>query len=250
VSVPVLLEALEEQLENYHQRHKKTFDYVRSKSKLRTDYTQVNKEMDNMHISYIVPHNDEEKLREYTQFILRECRIRSIPMNGRLDDWRTALQECVALEKALTHLEMVKKWHESGLVTVPLVDIIEILIPCILHCENRVGEKIITILLWRQLDQYIGPKMDFIDSMDRMFQSKVLGSMTSPSHWRLKHSKDSEGQIRIEPLQVRNQTVRKMIESIDIIVEDEIPRCDHAFGAKLISAVGSYREAMKLLTAH
>jgi len=41
-----------------------------------------------------------------------------------------------------------------------------------------------------------------------------------------------------------------MIESIDIIVEDAIPWCDHAFGAKLISAVGSYREAMKLLTAH
>jgi len=41
-----------------------------------------------------------------------------------------------------------------------------------------------------------------------------------------------------------------MIESIDIIVEDAIPRWDHAFGAKLISAVGSYREAMKLLTAH
>jgi len=54
VSVPALLEALEEQLGNYHQRHKKTFDYVRSKSKLRTDYyTQVNKEMDNMHISYV-----------------------------------------------------------------------------------------------------------------------------------------------------------------------------------------------------
>jgi len=41
-----------------------------------------------------------------------------------------------------------------------------------------------------------------------------------------------------------------MIESIDIIVDDAIPRCYHTFGAKLISAVGSYREAMKLLTAH
>jgi hypothetical protein len=90
-------------------------------------------------------------------------------MNGRLDDWRTALQECVALEKALTHLEMVKKWHESGLVIIPLVDVIEILIPCILHSEYHVGEKIITILLWRQQDQYIGSKMDFLDNMDRFF---------------------------------------------------------------------------------
>jgi hypothetical protein len=171
-------------------------------------------------------------------------------VNGRLHDWRTALKECVALEKAIYYLELVRKWHESGRVTVPLVDVIEIWIPCILYCENHVGEKNITILLRRQLDKYNGPKMNFIDAMDNTFQTKVLGSMTSPPHWRLKHSKNAEGQIQIDPLQVRNQTARKMVQKIDVIAEDAVSDGDHAFKAKVVSAVGSYREAMKLLMMH
>ncbi len=70
---------------------------------------QLNKETDIMHISYVIPQDDEEKLREYTQFISNECRLRSIPMNGRLEDWRSALRECVQLENAIRALEKVKQ---------------------------------------------------------------------------------------------------------------------------------------------
>ena len=250
VSVPALLHALEQELGTYYEQHKKTFQAVISRSKLRTDYTQVNKETDIMHIDYVIQPDDEEKLREYTQFISKECRLRCIPMNGRLDEWRSALKACVAMERAIFYLEQVKKWYESGRLTVPLVEIIEILIPCILHCENRVGEKIITIILRRQLDKFSGQKMDFIDAMDETFQTKVLGSVTSPSHWRLKHSKDSDGQLKLESLQVRNQTVRKMLDSIDIIVEDAAGESDDEFKTKMIFAVASFKEAMKILTTH
>jgi polyhydroxyalkanoate synthesis regulator protein len=160
------------------------------------------------------------------------------------------LKACVAMERAIFYLEQVKKWYESGRLTIPIVEIIEILIPCILHCENRVGEKIITIILRRQLDKFSGQKMDFIDAMDETFQTKVLGSVTSPSHWRLKHSKDSDGQLKLESLQVRNQTVRKMLDSIDIIVEDAVGDSDDEFKTKMIFAVASYKEAMKILTTH
>jgi polyhydroxyalkanoate synthesis regulator protein len=160
------------------------------------------------------------------------------------------LKACVAMERAIFYLEQVKKWYESGRLTIPIVEIIEILIPCILHCENRVGEKIITIILRRQLDKFSGQKMDFIDAMDETFQTKVLGSVTSPSHWRLKHSKDSDGQLKLESLQVRNQTVRKMLDSIDIIVEDAAGESDDEFKTKMIFAVASFKEAMKILTTH
>jgi hypothetical protein len=171
-------------------------------------------------------------------------------MNSRLEDWRSALRECVQLENAIRALEKVKQLYASGRETVSLVEVVELLIPCILHCENRVGEKLITIFLQRQLDAFNGPKMEFIDRMDATFQTMVLGSVTSPAYWRLKHSKDSDGQVRLESLQVRNQTARKIIASSDIIVEDAVPESDSGFKAKVISAVTSYREAMKLLTLH
>jgi len=92
--------------------------------------------------------------------------------------------------------------------------------------------------------------MDLINAMDETFQTKILGTVTSPSHWRLKHSKASEGQLRLEPVQLRNNTVRKMLWSIDIIVEDAVGGSDHEFQTRMISAIESYKSAMKLLTTH
>jgi hypothetical protein len=66
----------------------------------------------------------------------------------------------------------------------------------------------------------------------------------------LKHSKDKDGNIQIEPFQVRNQVVRKMISKIDVIVEAAVPESDHDFRAKVISAVLAYKEAISLLTMH
>jgi hypothetical protein len=116
------------------------------------------------------------------QFISNECMLRSIPLNGRLEDWRKSLLGCVKLERSIALLENVKKWHESGLESVPLVEVVELLIPCILHCENRVGEKIITILLRRQMDHYRGPKDEFLKDLQNTLQREVLGTQQSPSH--------------------------------------------------------------------
>jgi hypothetical protein len=169
VSVPILLQCLEEELGSYYETHRKSFQTVRQKLKLHTDHLQVSKDSDIMHIEYIIPHDDEDKLREYTQFIYRECSLHSIPLHGHLEDWRMSLYQAVTLERSVDYLVKVKEWYDSGLETVPLVDVIELLIPCILHCENRVGEKILTIILRRQLDHFRGPKASFVERMDFSF---------------------------------------------------------------------------------
>ncbi len=51
------------------------------------------------------------------------------------------------MERCIGMLERVQIWKDEGRETVPLVEVIELLIPCILHLENRVGEKMITIIL-------------------------------------------------------------------------------------------------------
>jgi hypothetical protein len=250
VAVPVLLQCLEDELGKYYEEHGKEFSVVRQKTKLRTDHMQLTKKSDIMHIEYIIPHDDVEKRREYTQFISRECRIRSIPLHGTVEDWRLSLYQAVVMERYISYLEKVRKWNDDGRLTVPLVEVIELLIPCILHCENRVGEKILSIIMRRQLDHFRGPKIDFIQSMEKTYQTEVLGTEISPAHWKLKYSKDKDGQIQLEPLQVRNQTARKMIKKIDKIVEAAVPIADNEFGHKVIAAVTSYTEAMCLLTKH
>ncbi len=70
------------------------------------------------------------------------------------------------MEQSFESLEKVKEWHEQGRETAPLVEVVELLIPCILHCENRVAEKNLAILLRRQLNQFRGPKVEFVEATE------------------------------------------------------------------------------------
>ena len=171
---------------SYHALHRTTYDEVQKKTKLQTDPTVSGKENDITHIEFVIPLNDEGKLREYTQFIAQECRIRKIPLIGRLDDWRSALLACTNMERYLMQLQKVREWYENGRTEVPLVEVVELLIPCILHLENRVGEKIINMILRSRFDLYEGPKMQFIQQLTETFQTKVLGSEEMPAQWKLK----------------------------------------------------------------
>jgi hypothetical protein len=246
--VPELLQCFEGELGAYHEKHGREFAVIKEKSKLRVDHMQVNKQSDIMHIEYIVPQGNVEEKREYAQFISNECWIRSIPLHDTLEDWRLSLYQSISLEEYITFLESIRQWDEEGRKTVVLVKVIELLIPCILHCKNRVGEKKLTILLWRQLDHFPGPKIDFIQRMDATFKTQILGTEISSAHWNIKHSKDNNGQIIIKPLQVRNQIAWKMISNIEKNVDAAVPIVDNEFGDKFILGVESYREVMSLLT--
>jgi hypothetical protein len=249
-SVPFLLQSLQDELGSYHEGHWKTFDEIRKKSKLRTNFLQVDKATNIMHIEYAIPQNDEDKVREYMQFISREFRIRSIPCCGRLEDWRMALFQSVQMERSIESLKKVKKWHEQGRETAPLVEVIELLIPCILHLESRVAKKVLNILFRQKLNEFHRPKIKFLKSLETVLQTAVSGTIPSPSHWRLKHSKDANGQIILDPIQVRNLIGLKMMKKVYIIVEVATADGDDYFRLKFLVAVQAYKEGISLLTMH
>ena len=251
VNVANLLHDLELQLGAYYERHGKHFHDISKRSKLLTDHMHANRETDKMHIDYVVPPGDNDKKREYANFIARECILRGIriDVSDNFEDWRAALRLSVAMEKYVAFLENLKKWHEDGRETVPLVEILELLIPCILHLENRVGEKIISCIVKKGLDLYdSGPKEEFLSNLSRTFQTKVFGTEASPSQWKLRYSSEG-GSISLDPIQLRNNNVRSCLHSIDAIVEASILN-DASLASKIIQATSKYNEAMVLLTKH
>jgi hypothetical protein len=50
------------------------------------------------------------------------------------------------------------------------MEIIELLIPCILHLENRVGEKIITMILLKGMEQFKGQSIHYKKKMQGIIQ--------------------------------------------------------------------------------
>jgi len=130
------------------------------------------------------------------------------------------------------------------------MDIIELLIPCILHLENRVGGKIITMILQKGLERFQGPASNYIQDLEDVIQRKVLGSDTSPSHWKLRWSRSADGAHQIEPIQAHNTTVRCMMNSISLLIESAFSNGDNEDKTKLILACSKYSQAIELLTAH
>ena len=248
-----LLDDLENQLGRYYDRHDKQYHDIIKRSKLLTDHMQADKENDRNHIDYVVPPLDDERQKEYANFIARECLIRGIRIDSsdNYNDWRSALCMSVAMEKYIKYLENVRQWNEDGRDTVPLIEILELLIPCILHLENRVGEKMVTTIIRKGLDLYdSGPKEEFILTLQHTFQTKIFGSDLSPSHWKMRYKKETgTGNIKLEAIQVRNNAARACINSIDQIIELAL-HGNVMMSTTLIEACSKHQQAMKLLTSH
>ncbi len=88
VSVQKMLEELEAQLGQYHDKHGKAFHEILAATKLQVDHMQVDRESDLNHIDYIIPVNDREKQRIYTQFIARECHLHGLQLHGsQVEEW-------------------------------------------------------------------------------------------------------------------------------------------------------------------
>jgi hypothetical protein len=127
---------------------------------------------------------------------------------------------------------------------------VELLIPCILHLENRVGEKVITIILWKALDDYHGINTeDLFNNINNTIRTKVLGTPESPSQWKLPTSKE-DNVVNIDKIQVRNNIARCFIKNINIIIDDAWEQQTFDKQQQLKDALSKYREALKILTQH
>ena len=172
-----------------------------------------------------------------------------IDVSNNVENMQSALRLAVAMEKYIKFLENVRQWSDSGREFVPLVELVELLIPCILHLENRVGEKIISIIIKKGTDLYdLGRKEDFIEQLSKTFQTQVFGTVESPSQWKLRYSKDG-GHLTLYAIQLRNNATRCCLDTIDVIIEQCVAH-DETYRGRLILATMKYREALKLLLLH
>jgi hypothetical protein len=123
-----------------------------------------------------------------------------------------------------------------------------------LHLEKMRNDKIIICILRYGFNQFIGSssKSDasahtFISGMQHVIQRQVLGTNECPSQWKLKWSKTGDGMVIVN-VQVRNQTARKIVNHIDIIIEEFM--ADEDIRSKLIITLQHYAHAMELLLLH
>jgi len=153
------------------------------------------------------------------------------------------------MESKIALLMKIKQWKEDGMKRAPLVEFIELLIPCILHLENRVGEKIITMILQKGFDLWSEPKKKYLEHIEKIIQTKVLGTEVSPAHWSLPFEGKNDAELKISTISGRisgrNETVRTMISAADVIIEGAIPQNEEGISNKILLAVSHCTNCVK-----
>jgi hypothetical protein len=92
-------------------------------------------------------------------------------------------------------------------------------VPCILHLENRCGEKFIKMILLEGFDALPTDtlKKKFLTDFEEIVNTGVLGTPARRANWRLATGKDKDNRDCIKDQTLPNTHVRKFLEAFDAI---------------------------------
>ena len=94
-------------------------------------------------------------------------------------------------------------------------------IPCILHCENCCGEKIIKLLLVEALNELDGSEKEekaFLSGFEEFVNTNILGSIARKTNWRIHTSKSKDHRQCIRDQTMPNNHVRKFIDKFESLL--------------------------------
>lgn len=94
------------------------------------------------------------------------------------------------LEESVEKRATVRDHYTSKTLRVAALMLISQAIPCIMHLENRVGEKLITVLIARAAEKFqqrgnTRNLTRFAAQIQHIVNTRVLGSMTRPKQWKV-----------------------------------------------------------------
>jgi len=144
---------LEDHLLQYINTSGQHYEEVKRGTKIVYDPNDLTREGNCYNIDFIPSGNSDEELRAsrlfFSNLLSTELRLRKLPVYGSLQDRRLHLK---ALEQKLDMISQAISRGEEGKEAALML--ISQAIPCIMHLENRVGEKLITVLLARAAEKY------------------------------------------------------------------------------------------------
>jgi hypothetical protein len=124
-------------------------------------------------------------------------------------------------------------------------------IPCIMHLENWVGEKLITVLLAMPADVFRKKTNTtiintiFANDIQSVVNTRVLGSIHQPKHWKMPFNEKGDCVCKVS---FSNSKTRLFIDNIHVLIAYVfITPADEERKEIWLKLVNDYREAMKIL---
>ena len=96
--------------------------------------------------------------------------------------------------------------------------LIEQAIPCVLHMENRIGEKILKMLLvegWNARNSDAKRQQQMVKDVQDKVNSSMLGTECRKSNWLINITKQKE--IAHQPM--TNNHTRKIVDNLEYLID-------------------------------
>jgi hypothetical protein len=119
-----------------------------------------------------------------------------------------------------------------------------------MHLENRVGEKLLSLLLSQgairyQKDRNCSSLDGYVQAVQNIVRTQILGTRRRPKQWRLPLSKDKK---EVTQVKLSNKTTRKVMKKISLLIEYIYDKPeDEETKNTWLSLVGNYNPAMEIL---
>jgi hypothetical protein len=178
--------------------------------------TQADKTVDSSHINFVAISKEEKK--QFSSDINTDLGVLRLSRIGSLDVRQERLSHALEL---LGNLEEIQLQIDAGEYAGAWI-LIRQAIPCVLHCENRCGEKILKMILlegWDERDQDNYARDKMLVDVVKVVNTRILGKPKRPANWRIITTMDSENRTMLGDQSMPNRHVRKFIEQIDVITE-------------------------------
>jgi len=102
-------------------------------------------------------------------------------------------------------------------------------IPCIMHLENRVGEKLITVLLsiGAELYQKLNSRglLQLAKGVQDLVNTRLLGTLMYPKQWRTPLGEKNDTVLKVS---LSNVKTRQFMENIGVLIDFCFPEPEDA----------------------
>jgi hypothetical protein len=123
-------------------------------------------------------------------------------------------------------------------------------IPCIMHLENRVGEKLITVLLAMAAEQFhqergVRSLNKFARYINHIVNTRILGTVVRPKQWKVPISDSGDSVVKVS---LSNNKMRTFIDNLDYLVDHVFSNPIHEEQKQIWKQLlNNYWEAMIIL---
>jgi hypothetical protein len=162
--------------------------------------------------------NNADVLKQFSRNVNKDLKHLKLSRRGPLVQRRTrllaALKACHRYNDCLAGQEAAR--YPGAMIMVRQA------VPCVLHLENRCGEKFVKALLIERIQQSNKTNQEeeaLIRSVEHVVNTQVLGQPWRPSNWKIPLAKDGTNKRMVSDITMPNQHVRKFLKELHKVTD-------------------------------